>query len=222
MCLFPCLASIFTWALTNQHRLWEVLWGVVFLRIISRLNILPKRREQQERINRGSQCQILVVFGSKPINAWLSLQWFGIPTLLIHPLEQPPYNSKAASCHTVRRLGHLHLIPVEGQDKHSRDFSATSTPPASSSSRDKAQTGGEMSAETKAEDGSPKHKRGRATACLVSVRGSWWVAGLLRYVFLVCDYSQVSACFLLPLGLLLSPLFPLYAEQESKADSNRS
>lgn len=39
-----------------------------------------------------------IVFGSKPINAWLSLQWFGIPTLLIHPLEQPPYNSKAASC----------------------------------------------------------------------------------------------------------------------------
>lgn len=82
----------------KHPRLWEVLCEVVVLHITIRLKVLgnvcyskkeekllqmnpgdfspgcPKPGEKQERSNRGSWCQILVVFWGKSIPAWLSLQ----------------------------------------------------------------------------------------------------------------------------------------------------
>lgn len=111
--LFHCFTLIFT--LRKEHRLWEVLWGVIFLHVNSRLHVwgdalydeeekklqmdpggyssgCPRTGEQWERINRGSLCQALVAFR---VNLCLSLQWLRIPTLSIHQLEQPVDNAKA-------------------------------------------------------------------------------------------------------------------------------
>lgn len=73
--------------------------------------------------------------------------------------------------------------------------------------------------------GSPKDPHGCAAACPVPVRNISWAAGLLHYTLVVHDYSQVSARFLLPPGLLhprYCPCTPSVLEQESKPDSNRS